>query len=506
MQRRNQTLLLCAFALLGGAGWLLWPPSELPPPVAPGLVPAAPAAPAAARDPAVAVPAAELRVRVTVRELRAYVPPPPPVPFAGAPGEVLEPGIVLAGSGANPFVPAPRAGLALVGGPGQRPRWLRLAAVAPDQPPSVHLGPRTMVRGRVRDARGGPLGGVSVSLGELDDEGGRRCATTDADGAFELDTPAGDAVPLLLEAAGSALQWRALRVVGNQPNQVDVQLPDGGQLEVQLAAPAPDVEAARVYVVPGAAVASELAQFPFFLQALSRGTPADAAGRATVAGLPRAGEVGVVVVHPGAPIGAPVPVRLLGARTVATVPLRPLPLRPLRVVDDAGEPVAFAVALWRQRGAPVPASASLRLLPPLLDAAGAIVAHGDDQGGLHLAPPAPLPGTVLSLRAPGHAGVDLELAQELPEAAVLPRWRGGGEPALRLLPPRPGVRWASEWNLAGGLVLEHAADEAPAVALPRAGRYEVELETSAGGRVVGRKVLATVDATGPVEVAAPRPE
>lgn len=378
---------------------------------------------------------------------------------------------------------------------------LRQVALDAAGPTRLLLGPRRLVHGTVVDARQQPVAGAQVSLGEYEASGAVRAVATDAEGHFELDTFAGDGVPLVVEADGHASQWRSLQVLELGENVRVVPLPEGGALEVQLAGEARAVESARVFVVPLAALATEWVQFPFFLQVLGRGVAVQANGRATLRGLPRTGSIGVVVQHPGLPLSAPVEVRRATQRAPLLVPLRLQQLQAARLVDAAGAPVAAALALLRPGGRAMPASGSLRMLPPGLDALGCTLAYGAVDGTLALA--GSDAGSVLSLRAPGYAGRDLPVtAALLAEPIVLPVWRGG-EPALRLLPPRAGVRWQSEWNLSGGLQLTHEAGASPTVALPHPGRFEVQVTTFVGSERKATVTLPALDATGPIDVQAP---
>ena len=515
MQRRNLTLLLVATACVVTVGWLAWPvggdPEPAPPPAIPVPEPTRGPEPAPAPGPHGSgpahrppLPADAPRVVVAVRELWPYVAPRPPrvqAFLAGASEEL--PVQLLAGTDASPFGEGARTGLVLASiDLGGGAFVLRQVAVEATAPTRLVLGPRRLVRGTVVDARQQPIAGAQVSLGEYDVSGGVRAVTTDAEGHFELDTWAGEGAPLVVEADGHASQWRSVQVLEQGENLRVVPLPDGVELTVQLAGEAREVEAARVFVVPLAALATEWVQFPFFLQLLGRGTAVQANGRATLRGLPRTGSIGVVVQHPGLPLAAPVEVRPGALRAPLLVPLRLQPLATGRLVDTNGEPIAAAMALLRPGGRAMPASSSLRMLPPGLDALGCTLAYGAADGTLALAATVE-PGSVLSLRAPGHAGRDLPFtAALLGEPIVLPVY-AGGEPALHLLPPRAGVRWQSEWNLSGGLQLIHEAGASPTVALPNPGRFEVQLSTFVGSERKATVTLPAVDATGPIDIQAP---
>jgi hypothetical protein len=511
MQRRNPTLLLLALLLAGVAGWSWWNANtDSPVPPAP-LVPSGSLSPPIAHDvPPVAqdpntvpLPADAPRVVVAVRELEAFIAPPAPRVRALDP-VTREPLVVdvLAGVGANPFEEGTRAGLALAAVQLGATRLLRQIGLERDSVAEVPIGPRTMVRGRIADARGHAIAGAKVSLGEVDADAALRAVETDADGNFELDTPAGAGVPFLVQAALHAWQWRAVTVLAQGDNSLDMALDDAGQLDVQLACEAHEIEAARVFVVLPGIVASELAQYPFFLQALSRGFAVDASGRAAPAGLPRVGTIGLVVQHPGVPLSAPQERKLTGARTAAVVPLSLTALTSGRIIDERGLPVPGAVLLVRPVARMRSAWSTLRLLPPWLDAVGCTLVFGDAQG-VFLLGASPSTDRVLSIRAPGHVGRDLPFTDGLLASPIeVPSW-GEGEPSLRLLPPRPGVRWASEWNLSGGLKLVHEADSEPLIAVPHPGRFEVTVTSYVGVTARGSRtqVLAV---TGIVAVQAPK--
>lgn len=502
MQRRNLMLWCSVAAGAGVAAFAYWPRTVDPPPLPPPL-PTEAASNQAPPDPAPAgppLPADAPRVVVDVRELHPFVAPVGPRITARAPGTAaLLPGRVLAGVGGNPFVAATGAGIALVAIDLADSRLLRQVAIDGPADLELSLGPRTVVRGLVCGQDRRPIAGAAVSLGEVQGRHELRQATTDADGRFELDVPAGDGVPLLASGPGFAPQWRPIVVSPQGRNPVELVLPPAGDLHVQLACEARELDLARVFVVPPAAVTTELAHYPFFLQVLTQGRPCDAEGRATVPALPRTGSLGIVVVHPGAAITTPHEVRLAGATTNALVPLRPVAPQPIRVVDELGEPVADVVALLRHGGRAPGRSSSMRLQPPLLDAVGCSLAFGSADGAASLAEPL-AEGSVLGLRAPGCAGVDLPWPDTTQgEPLVLPRWRGG-DASLRLLPPRPGVRWRSEWNLAGGLGLVHEAGEAGIVALPRAGAFEVHVREFVGADVRSTRLYRRLDATGPVDI------
>ncbi|MBL8724713.1 MAG: hypothetical protein JNK49_11740 [Planctomycetes bacterium] len=498
-QRWLGLVLFAAFAVGLGIGWGgAEPPPDalpLPVPVAPGPVSDPPAVPV--------LPAGAPRVEVVVHERFAYLPPPPArVVGVAADGRTELPLEVLGGLGSDPFAKvAPAHGVALVAiDAGAEHRVLRVVAIDGPEPARVPLGGRALVRGVVHGPEG-PLADALVGLGEIDDAGELRCASTDAEGRFELDAPTGPGVPLVVRKQGFAAHGEVVDLMPRDDREREIRLGLAGTVVAQLASAAHDVALARLYAVPPAGgVASELLAYPWFLQTLRGGIAFDASGRAVLDDLPLGAAVGLVVVHPGTPIPTP---------TVAVPQVRHRPVL-LSVALGAVVPRAVqhapdaAVLLAQVPTADRNGRASGRFLPAFLDAPGTILGWGDGAGQLLL--PAALPARgLLRLWASGHAGRELDLANLRAADFALPVWQGGGEPALVLSPPLPGLAWGSVWQLGAGFELQHAADTTATVALPRAGRYAVTLTTVWGGQRVAADLLE-VDATGPVALAAPRPE
>ncbi|MFY9340966.1 MAG: hypothetical protein WAT39_00660, partial [Planctomycetota bacterium] len=144
-----------------------------------------------------------------------------------------------------------------------------------------------------------------------------------------------------------------------------------------------------------------------------------------------------------------------------------------------------------------------RFVPPHLDVAGTFAAVTDDAGAFLLGA-SDGAGAVVKLRASGCAGRDL-VWSTLPagQPIVLPAWRGG-EPELKVAPPRAGVPWFAETDLAGGITEALPADGVFRVSLPYAGRFDVELVTFAGGEERGRERVRDAMVTGTLELAAPK--
>lgn len=445
------------------------------------------------------------QVHVEVRDEATFVPPPPERVFAQAAGTNARlPATLLAGEGAGCDPLRARAGLAMIaialdGGHG----LLRQDALGDAGETGYRLGARVVVRGHVVGDRDWPVRGAEVWLGELDALGQRRTATTDAEGAFELDTPDGDGVPCVVTAPKCAAHWQVLAVA---PPGLDLRivLRPGASLDVQLAAAADDIAAARVFVVPTGVVSTALAQHPFFLQALTDGHPVGANGRATVPDLPVDGTLAVLVRHPRLPGIAPVTVTLRDAPQRVVVPL-PFAAAAWtgRVVDAAGAPLA-SVSVWsRQPGQPIGTPGSARLLPPQLPLRG-VCATVTDADGVFTVGAVPVPDAIVSLRAPGCAGLDVPAASLRAAAPiVLPAWRGG-DAAFHLLPPAPGVRWQASTDLGGGVQAVLEPDQPWLVSFPHAGRFTVVVTTRIGDVVQGRETFQGLDVTGPVDLQAPR--
>ncbi|HEX6813245.1 MAG TPA: carboxypeptidase-like regulatory domain-containing protein [Planctomycetota bacterium] len=504
MQRSFARFLLAAAMLVGAAAvaWWVVVDDELPVPPGPGPVQRT-VAPEPA-DGAPPLPLDTLRVRVEVLARERYVEPPQQRAVAVRAADGIElPTRLVAGVGAGFDATGRNAGIAAAVIDFEGVRLVRQVPVGETVSRTV-VGARVTVRGRVHDAAQKPIAGARVWLGEQDAEGLPREALTDADGAFELDTPSGDGVPFVVGAETCATAWRVVSVAPPGPDLQMIMQP-GHALEVQLAVLGADLDQARLFVVPRATVTSELSQFPFFLQAITDGFAVDANGRGRIDGLPRTGQVGVVVRHAMAPGTSPHELAL-GGKEPAIVPLELAATRwSGQVVDPDGQALA-GVSLWSlpARGR-LDAAGSLRLLPPHLSVQGACPSRTDEQGafvvgGLRGA------GAVLSLRAPGRAGRDLVWADvAAAPRLVLPPWLGG-EPSLRLLPPAAGVAWVAEADLAGGVRNTLEKDQPWLVSLPHAGRFDVRLTTFVGETERASETLHDVHATGLVELQAPRPQ
>jgi hypothetical protein len=506
-------LLFVAIAVLGG--WLWWSSDDvLPPPEPPPITPNqanSPSPPVATPGPGAPqtpdpVPPTGVRVRVEVLARERFVPPPVSRVLArqkvdGAP----LPAHVLAGAGAgfDAAATAANAGTALVAIDTGAGRAVRSVALTAGEPVVYEVAGSLAVRGTVRGADGLPLRDARVWFGEYGADGQRLEALTDATGEYELPVLAGPGVPCVVQAPGHAIAARTL-VVAAPPPVVDVQLQPGCTIDVQVAGFARAMTTARAFVLPRGVVATELAQWPFWLQALDGGVALDAAGRASIPGLPRAGEVAVLVRHPEAPLGAGVPVVLKGERARASVPLAYAPsTRTGRVLDGERRPLAGAW-LWAASGAvQLGDGNSQRLLPPHLEVRGTATTTAAD-GAFAIGLPGDAANARVLVHCAGHAGREFEAGALVDGGElVLPAWVGG-EPQFTLQPPAAGVAWTADCDLSGGVRERLDAGQSFRLSLPYAGRFSFVLTLFDGADVVAVRTLADVDVTGPIELESPK--
>lgn len=452
--------------------------------------------------------APHVRLAVTSRE-RYVAPPEPPLLAVRADGAPL-PCAIVAGAGAGYDAPPAARGVALVaialdGDPAVAGhRVLRQLPIGAPGAAPARVGVPLVLRGRVVDAAQQPIAGAWVWFGEVSAAGERRVAITDEHGRFDGDAPAGSGVPFVVGADGFATAVRFF-VVEGVPGELTAVLSPGMTLDVQLATSAVAMADARVFVVPAAAVSTELSQWPFFLQALDDGYLLDANGAAVVPGLPQRGELGVVVRHPLAPLAAPVAVHLDAARARVVVPLR-LVADAVRgaVVDERGGPLA-GVAVWsRARSRALTSAASSRLLPPHLDLRDTCFVRSGDGGSFAVGALAGADAWV-SLRAPDRAGRDVPAASVGADPLLLPVWRGGAV-ELVIAPPVADRGWSCAADLGGGVRTALAANEPCRLALPHAGSFDVDVEVLVGGERRAQSALRGLIATGPVDVTPPAPK
>lgn len=505
MQRRTVLFLSLAAGLaIVVVAVSMWPdggPPDVP------HVPPQPAAPDTAvpaprhQDPAPA-PAGAPLVRVEVTSRERYVPPSPLRVQAVRAGDRVElPTTLLAGAGAG-FDAAPTAaGAALVRVAFGSGSVLRHVPLAPNEVARPTIGAPLVVRGKVLGPDSVPVPGARVWFGEFDAAGERREWPLDDEGAYEAQVPAGEGVPFVARAPGHATQYVVIAVAA-PTSPWDATLARGCALDVQLAGMAASMERARVFVLPRGAVASGLAHWPFFEQTLRDGYAVDANGHATIDDLPASGEVTVVVHHPLARAPVSQVVLLKGERVRALVPIEfAASAWRGRIVDEAGEP-RIGVDVWaRYAGGSLEPSASQRFAPPHFETRGAWD-RSDANGAFEVA--AAGGGTpTLSLRHPHCAGRDIAWSSlRAGEPIVLPAWVGG-EPELRLLPPRAGTAWFVECDLGGGGRDAVAADQPWRVSVPYAGAFDVRLTTTVDGRAHGVEQRNGAAVTGTFELHAP---
>jgi hypothetical protein len=506
MQRRP-LLFLSVAALVAVAVWVVVqaPDDDLTVPLGPEVQAPPVGGASSSQDPAPTRPLPDdaVHVRLEVQAKERYVPPPAVTVDVRRPDGTPLPAFVAAGVGAGFDAAGDLAGACLVAVEHDEGRVLRQAALAGGVA-RLRIGPRRVVAGRVVGDKQLPLLGAKVWFGEHDTAGNRREFIVDGEGNYSGDLLVGDGVPFVLSAAGHATSFRSLAIV-DPPPACDGTLERACLLEVQLVGVAVAMQDARVFVLPPAgAVQTAVSRWPFFVQAMTDGYPLDANGRARIDDLPQVGEVAVVVRHPRAPLASPTPVVLKGTLVRAHLPTQfATDLCSGTVVDDAGAPRTGTWLCLRFGSTPLPVGRVQRLLPPHLDLLGAFAGTTGGAGEFTVGV-RERARAVLSLRAWGCAGRDLPLASlDVSKPLVLPAWRGG-EPELRVPPPKAGVPWWVECDLGGGVREGLAADTPFRVSLPHAGRFDVVATTFVGAQEIGRERLVDLHATGPVDVACRR--
>lgn len=448
------------------------------------------------------VPSDAPHVRITVTAKEKFVPPPARLPLAELANGTPLLADVIAGAGAGFDAQSNRRGVAMLAVDYESGQLLRQISRVPGQTQPTTIGARVVLRGRILDGAQQPIGGASVWLGERLADGSRREFATDDEGAFEGDVPGGAGVPMVVRADGYASTWRTL-TIGTATTPITERLLPAGKLSVQLAARADGLEAVRVFVTPKAPVSTGLSQWPFFLQCLSGGYAVDERGQATIDDLPQHGTVGVVVSHPFAESGAAVVAKLAEAPARATVPITFSGGRQMGVVVGP-DGLGIAASLWlRAPNQRLQGSVSSRLLPPHIDLRGVCSAQAASDGRFEIglledANP------VLSVRAPGFAGRDLDPQRFRNAEIVLPQWLPG-DAALRIQPPVAGKVWRVSINLGEGLEENCKADQPFVVALPHAGIFDLEMVVDVGGKPVNQRLAKDLMITGPTDVETPSP-
>ncbi len=445
------------------------------------------------------VPKDAVRVRLTVIDQETYVAPPPVRVEAVRAGDGTPLSTwLLAGAGAGFDAPSGAAGITMAVVEHDEGRVLRQVVLAAECVRPALAG-RQVVRGSVLGPDRKPVAGATVWFGEFDTAGARREVAVAADGTYEVPVLASSGVPFVVRAPGHATQWRAI-VVQVPPPACDAVLERACAVEMQIAGIAVSMQDARVFVVPRSIVSTGLGQWPFFLQGLSDGYALEANGRVVIDDLPASGEVGLVIRHPRAAMTAPTAVVLKGERVRASVPVQfATDEWAAVVVDEHGAPRPGVMAFVSGQGTPLATGNSQRLVPPHLELRGSLQAITDATGRFAVGE-GPRENMALHLRGAGCAGRNLTLGAFDPtQPIVLPTWIGG-EPELRVQPPRAGVVWIAECDLGGGVREVLAADAAFRVSLPHAGRFDVVVTTFVGEQEVASERRSGLHATGPIDV------
>ena len=441
-------------------------------------------------------------VRITVTAREKFFGPPMPGSMAEMSDGTPLTTQILAGIGAGFDADWNRRGSSLIGIEYPDSQLLRQIVIDQGDYDAIRVGARVVVRGRVLDAAEKPVKNATVWFGELGFDDRALEFACDTDGVFEANTPAGQGIPFVIRADDCAASWRTITVEpGMKP--LNEFLQPSTSLKIQLAASSDELEQARAYVVPLSSVSTGLAQWPFFVQSLTGGYQMDASGVAEVNGLPQYGSVGVVVRHPLAAVTHPVAVRLSSDAERVVVPVTFTSKRHAgSVVGESGEPIA-SVSLWHRSGREsLAGTPSQRLLPPHLGVVGACYCSArNGQFVLGLIEDSQ---AILSVRADGYAGRDLPLLAVQDAPITLSKWTTG-EPSLRIMPPVANRDWRVSINLGGHIEEDLAAGDAFVVALPHAGRFDVEMRLEVAGRLQGDLDHSDLMVTGLVELATPRP-
>lgn len=442
-------------------------------------------------------------VRITVTSKEQFVAPPQSLPLAvavdGTPLQVE----VLAGVGAGFDAKANQRGVALLAIDFDGGRLLRQISMNPDGQSPTRVGARVVLRGRVLDTARKPISGATVWLGEVSADGRERDYPVDDAGAFEANVPAGAGVPFVVRAPGFASTWRTLTVAPTTVPQ-DQLLHAATSLSIQLAARADGLAMVRVFVIPQSPVSTGLSQWPFFRQCLSGGYVVNDKGQAVIDDLPQYGVVGVIVSHPLSASGPAIVAKLTAQPVRMTMPVAFTAGRQIGVVaDEEGRPIASACVWVRSPNQRLQGATSSRLLPPHLDLQGVCFAAADQSGQFEIGL-LDEQQAVMSVRAMGYAGRNLSPLAFKNAEVVLPAWLPG-EASLRILPPTAGEVWRVSINLGDGITESCAADVPFVIALPHAGRFDVEMVVEVAGKPRGNRDAKDLLVTGPIDLVTPAP-
>lgn len=442
-------------------------------------------------------------VRITVTSKEQFVAPIHTLPRAvGVDGRLLRTE-VLAGVGAGFDAEVNRRGVALIAIDFDGGRLLRQVTVGPSIESLARVGARVVLRGRVQDVAQNPVAGATVWFGEITADGSEREFAVDDEGAFEANVPAGEAVPFVVRAPGFASTWRTMAVTPTSQLLHEVLQP-ATSLSIQLAARADDLESVRVFVVPQPPVSTGVSQWPFFRQCLSDGYTVNDKGQAVIDDLPQHGTLGVIVRHPLAVALRAMAAKLKVQPVRVTVPVAFAAGRQFGVVADTdGNPIVSASVWVRSPSQRLQGAPSLRLLPPHLDVLGVCFA-ASGQGGHFAIGLLDDEQAVMSVRAKGYAGRDVSPEAFMNSEVVLPVWLPG-ESSLRIQPPMVGKVWRVSINLGDGITENCSADEPFVVALPHAGRFDVEVIVEVDDKPPGKRDVKNLMVTGPIDLVTKSP-
>lgn len=341
-----------------------------------------------------------------------------------------EPGRWVAGTAATPLTRQPR-GLQLArfeinGVPHYRVVRLkgREVGVVP-----VRRGMSRIVRGRVLDTNGGPLGGARVWLAGA-------TATTGTDGFFETQpVPVGDGMPLVVEAEGLATRFRILGA--GQCLSLEARPITMNRRGTRLLArffSAGTATGARFFILPAGGRESGLLSYPLFLPAVAPVVVAKD-GSASIGGLPWGVRIRLMVQHAdGPPV---VSDELVLDRFEVRCVLHGGHARQLagRVVDVRGRAVQGAFLTARAGGTGLTLKSGSWLLPGAAYIRDAAVAHSAEDGSFVL-PMVWGEGNkgLVAVEASGLVGLEYQVSAQAapPNRFVLHEAGGVGRPELVL--------------------------------------------------------------------------
>ena len=204
----------------------------------------------------------------------------------------------------------------------------------------MDCGPRRMVAGIVRDGGGAVVRGAELWAGEIGADDALRTVSSDDEGRFEIDVPAGESVPLVVRARGFASVLTQIDVGHDGVRDLTVRLEPATRIDLVLGASVIAPSRARYRLRP---VRSDTAAsaYPLCFAALQHRDSFDESGHAVIDDLPDAAALSVSAVHPDAGVARSVQVTT-GRRAQRSVVLVIAPGEAVRgvVTDAQGAPVA----------------------------------------------------------------------------------------------------------------------------------------------------------------------